>query len=922
MRWTSTLGYWVRALFRVNRADEELQGELQFHLEKQIEANLAAGMNAGAAREAAMREFGGVEQIREECRDQRALNLFYDFGRDVRLALRQLRRSPGFAAVVVLSLALGIGANTAIFTLVHAVLLQRLPVTHPEQLYRLGDDDNCCVIGGLQGKYSIFSHPFYQELRDHTPQFSELAAFQAVTRNISVRRSDSSAVAEARFGQFVSGNYFATFGVGTLAGRAIAPADDTPRAAPVAVMSYRAWQQHYGLDPSIIGGAMTINGTPFTIIGIAPPGFFGDTLRPNPSDFWMPLATEPPLRGAGSILNDADQSWLYVIGRLRPGPDPEQVPGQVQAQVTGELQQWLAVHKEIGAYSRNEVPQQRIILSPAGRGITSLRDELARGLRMLFAVSGLMLLIACANIANLLLARGAASRTQTAIQLAIGASRGRLIRQVLTGSVLLALAGGLAGVFVAYAGTRALLLLAFRSTAYVPINAAPSPAVLTFAFLLSLLTGVVFGVVPAWINSRSDPAEALHGAGRTTRDHSSFSRKALVVLQVALSLVLLAGAGLFTESLRNLEKQRFGFETHGRLMVRVNPALAGYPVDQLYGLYQQLEQRLGRIPGVLGVSYSIYSPMQGDNWSSSVHVEGRPPDSRDSTSWDRVSAHYFEVLGVRVLRGRAIGSEDTPGSLHVAVINEAFARKFLPNTDPIGKHLGLGDASHAGDYEIVGVVEDTKYVEAREPAWPTFFLPFLQMVAYSEESDRNVQLRSNYMGDIELRFAGASGDIEREVRRTLGEMDPNLIVLRAQTFEEQLASNFTQERLIARLTALFGALALVLASIGLYGIMAHSVARRTNEIGLRMALGAARGQVLWMVLRETLLLVLAGVGLGVPAALLATRLTASFLFGLKPGDPVVLASAVIALAAVALLAGYLPAHRASRLDPMTALRYE
>jgi predicted permease len=918
MRWTKTLAYWLRSFFRVRHADAELDSELRFHLEKQMEANLAAGMAPREAREAALREFGGLEQIREESREARGLNVLYDLGRDVRLALRQLRRSPGFTVVVTLSLALGIGANTAVFTLVHAILLESLPVSHPDQLYRLGDSGACCVITGLQGRHSIFSYPFYKELRDHTPQVSELAAFQATSRNISVRRNGTSEPAAARLGQFVSGNYFALFGARAAAGRVLTVADDAPAAPPVAVLSYRCWQQDYGADPSLIGSGITINGSPFTVAGVTARGFFGDTLRPNPPDFWMPLASEPAVIGSGTLLDDPFQSWLYVMGRLKSDGGP----AALQAQVNGELQQWLAAHPEIGARSPDQVRKSHIVVSPGARGVTSTRDDLALGLQMLFAASGLMLLIACANVASLLLARGAASRIQTAIQLAIGASRWRLVRQALTSSVVLALTGGLAGVYAAYAGARALLLLTFGKQLSMPVSANPSPVVLAFAFLLSLFTAALFGIVPAWLNSRSNPAEALRGAGGAARGHAAFARKALVAFQVALSLVLLAGAGLSTESLRNLETQRFGFSLDGRLAVAVNPALAGYKPEQLAALYAQIEDRLARLPGVLGVSYSLYSPVEGNNWSGAVAVEGRPPDSHDGASWNRIGPDYFQVVGTRLLRGRGITGDDTPNSSRVAVINETFARKYFPDTDPIGKHLGDGDRSHAGDLEIVGIVEDAKYSEVREPAPPMFFTPFLQMVNYSDPSDANVQLRSNYIGAVELHFAGSVGKIAQNVRRALAEIDPNLTVIRAQPFAEQLGETFTQERLLARLTTLFGLLALLLASIGLYGIMAYSVARRTNEIGLRMALGSSRSGVLWMVLRETLLLVLIGLAVGLPAAIAAARLGSSLLFGLQPVDPGVFTAAVAVLAAVALLAGFLPARRAARVDPMTALRYQ
>ena len=642
---------------------------------------------------------------------------------DLRYAFRRLRQSPGFALVCVITLALGIGASTAIFTLVDAVMLKSLPVASPKQLYRLGNNNNCCGVGGLQDNWGIYSYSLYRQFRDHTPEFSEMAAFQGGLPSLSVRRSGAAGPAEPYVGEFVSGNYFSVFGISAFAGRVITPEDDKPNAAPVAAMSYRTWRQRFGLDPSVVGATFTINQMPYTVAGIAPSGFFGDSLRPDPPDFWLPLATEPALNGQNSFLNLPGLHWLYIIGRLKPGARP----ASVQSEVTVELQRWLSAQPDLAAQDRPNLSKQHIVIAPAGGGVANLEGDYKAGLRLLMAIAGLVLLIACANIANLLLARGAATRFETAIRAALGAPRRRLIRQIITESVLLGILGGLAGLFVAFAGTRTLLLVAFRGAHYVPISPTPSLAVLGFAFLLSLVTGVVFGAAPAWITSRSDPAEALRGAGRSTRDRSSLPRKSLVVLQVALSVILLIGAGLLTQTLRNLENQRFGFETQGRLIVRVRRKFCGARSEKLYGLYQQLEQRLPQIPGVISASYSLYSPMRGDNWSLWIYFEGHPPDERNDVSFDRVGPHYFETIGTRLLRGRVIGDEDTPASRQVAVINETYARKFFPKEDPMGKHFGIGDATHSGDFEIVGIVEDTKYQDARGPAYPTYFLPFLQM---------------------------------------------------------------------------------------------------------------------------------------------------------------------------------------------------
>ena len=834
--------------------------------------------------------------------------------RDIRYAFRRLRQSPGFAAVCVITLALGIGANTAIFTLVHAIMLRSLPVSSPKQLYRLGDANNCCMLGGLQDNWAIYAYSLYQQFRDHTPEFAEMAAFQAGLPTLSVRRSGASGPAEPFVSEFISGNYFPMFGLGAFAGRVITPTDDTASAPPVAVMSYRTWQQHFGLDPSVIGATFTINQLPYTVVGIGPPGFFGDTLRADPPDFWLPLATEPALNGQNSFLN-RQFHWLYIIGRLKPGARA----ASVQSKVTVELQQWLSAQPDLTAHDRSELGKQHIVLAPAGGGVASLQDGATAGLRLLMIIAGLVLLITCANIANLLLARGAATRFETAIRVAMGAPRGRLIRQIITESVVLAVLGGVAGLVVAFLGTRTILLVAFRGARFVPISPLPSLPVLGFAFLLSLLTGIVFGVAPAWITSQSDPAEALRGAGRSTRDRSSLPRQSLVVLQVALSAVLLIGAGLLTQTLRNLENQRFGFETQGRIIVRVNPALAGYKPEKLYGLYQQLAQRLPQIPGVISASYSLYSPMRGENWSYSIAFEGRPPDDQIGASFDRVSPHYFDTLGTRLVRGRVIGEEDTPNSRQVAVINETFARKFFPKEDPLGKHIGMGDASHAGDFEIVGIVEDTKYQDARDSAYPTFFMPFLQM---SKDPKQAFMLGSHYLQDIELRVAGKPENLAAAVRQTLADIDPNLTVLDMMTLSEQVTRNFNQDRLIARLTELFGLLALVLACVGLYGVTAYSVARRTSEIGIRMALGADRASVLGLVLRGALLQLGVGLAVGIAVALAAGRWLGSQLYGVKAYDPLILGLAVVVLSACALVAGFVPSWRAASIEPVQALRAE
>jgi len=619
---------WLHFLRR-RRWDTERSRELDSYLQMETDENVARGLSPEEARYAARRKLGNPALIREEIYQMNSIGFLETFWQDLRYAIRRLRQSPGFTAVCIVTLALGIGANTAIFTLVDAVMLKSLPVANPKQLYRLGDNNNCCrMTSDTQngGSWVLYSYPLYEDLRDHTPEFTELTAFEPLSTNVVVRRLGARGPAQPYQGEFVSGNYFATFGVNALAGRMLSATDDKPGAPPVAVMNYHTWQTHFGGDPSVIGSTFIINSLAHTVVGVAPPGFYGDTLRSDPPDIWLPLATEPALDAQNSILNRADFEWLYLIGRLKPADEA----AAVQSRLTVELQQWLwqrgwdsvtpQQRNDAGlvAEARKEVAAQHVHLTPAGGGVDELKEDYSTGLRLLMTIAGLVLLIACANIANMQLARGAAGQLSTAIRLALGAPRRRLIGQMVTESVLLALTAGAAGLCIAYAGTRAILLLAFRGAEYVPISARPSLPVLGFALLLSLISGVVSGAAPAWIGSRSDPADALRGAGRSTGNRLSLLQKPLVVAQVALSVVMLIGAGLLTTSLRKLENQRFGFTTGGRLMVKVDASFA--VPEKVFGLYQQIQHRLAQIPGVLNTSLSLYSPMEGDNWNQPAFI--------------------------------------------------------------------------------------------------------------------------------------------------------------------------------------------------------------------------------------------------------------------------------------------------------------
>jgi predicted permease len=843
---------------------------------------------------------------------------------DLKLALRQFQKSPGFAATVILTISLGIGANTAIFTLVHAILMTSLPVANPVSLYRIGDRDDCCVNGGFindDGDFDLFSYDLYRHFQDSAPEFEQLAAFQSGHNTMNVRAG--TATPKAEIGEYVSGNYFSTFGLVAFAGRLLQPADDVPGAAPVAVLSYQAWQVAYAADPQVIGATFYIQNQPFTIVGISPPGFFGDRIDSTPPALWIPLNHESTIEGETSKLKAPETNWLYLLGRVKPGVNP----GGLQAKLNSSLRQWLATQT---AYTINGnqtlIPKQYVVLAPGGAGIENLQIETSSGLHLLMTISGLVLLVACANIANLLLAKGATRRAQTSISMALGASRSRLIRQMLVESLLLGCAGGLVGIAVAYAGARMILTLAFPDSPNLPIHASPSLVVLGFAFALSLLTGLIFGIVPAWITSHSDPAEALRGVNRSTRDRASLPQKSLIVLQAALSLVLLVGAGLLTKSLRNLEHQDFGIATANRYVFHFDPAGAGYTAATIPALNERLDREFSALPGVQSVGLALYSALEGDNWGEAVYVEGRPepgPGAHNGSSWDRVSPHFFETIVQPVVRGRGFTEQDTATSQMVAVVNQAFVKKFFPQEDPMGHHFGTSDQKYAASYEIVGIVADAKYNNPRDPVRPMYFRPMTQLnTAFKERSSLAGETSSLFPNSITLRYAGDAASLEPLVRRTLSSINPNLTIIDFKSLDYQVAGNFTQERLISRLTSLFGLLALALASVGLYGITSYSVARRTSEIGLRMALGANRGNVVALVLRGASWQVGLGLAIGIPAALLGGHLMATQLYGVRTYDPLTLAAAVFVLAVFAAIAGFIPARRAASIEPMDALRTE
>src|ERR1700693_6394503 len=631
---------------------------------------------------------------------------------NLRYAMRQFRLSPVFTATAVLTLALGIGGTTAIFTLIHAVMLRSLPVADPAQLYRVGEGDDCCVEGGPQDHWGLFSFPLVERLKAQTPEFEEVAAFQAGPGRLSVRRQGVDAASRPLRSEYVTGNYYHTLGIKAFGGRLLMTDDDKPAAPPAAVLSHRAWQTIYGGDTSVVGSTFIVEGKPFTVVGVAPAGFFGETLRSDPPDIWIPLQQEPMISGETSLLHQSVSAWLRLIGRLRPGAS---IAG-MSPRLTGFLRQWMQYDSGYPANWMPEIlhdlPKQVLNVVPAGAGVAEMKEAYGRSLQILLSVCGLVLLVACANVANLLLARAVARRGQTALRMAIGATRRQVITQALTESVLLAIAGGIIGLIIAVVAAKLLLALAFHSAHFLPISAMPSPVVLAFAFALALLTGIIFGAAPAWFATRTDPAEALRGAGRGTTDRSSFSRKALLVVQAAVSIVLVAGATMLGRSLNKLEHQDFGFQVPGRVLVELHNPTANYTMPQLAARYRQLEASLDRLPGVQGSGLALYNPLT-NNWGEEVLVAGHPapaPGEESGASWDRVSANYLHNLGVPILRGRYFTTRDNETTAGVAIVNEAFVKPFFKNGEnPMDQHFGLDLPENVGTYRIICIVRDATF---------------------------------------------------------------------------------------------------------------------------------------------------------------------------------------------------------------------
>ncbi len=908
----------MRALFQRNDRNAEIEDELRSFQEASVEEKMRRGMSQGAAIRAARAEVGSPEMVRHKVWAAGWESTVESLGQDLRYGVRQSLRSPWLSVVAILSLALGIGANTAIFTLMNDLLLKQLPVHDPQQLVSFGDGNNSGTMESSDpGPYDIFPYEFYRRIAERQDKFQGICAFASFPVAVSVSTGSRAAgPATQAISHLVSGTFFSVLGAEPLLGRTFT-ADDSAVTGrnPVAVISHRYWQQELAADPAVLGRAITINGTQFAVIGVMPETFYGVELNEQPTDMWLPITMQQEVMLRPSLLAPDGLFWIHIMARSKPG-----VPvAQAQAWVTTQLRQFL-VDRAGGSISdarRQQISGTFVPLLPGGAGLSHLRSTYQAPLTVLMVMVGVVLLIACANLANLLLAKAASREREFCARLALGSSRGRIIRQVLTETMVLAFTGGALGLVVAFWGTRVLIRFMAGGAAHTALSAMPDLHVLAFTSAICLLTGVLFGIAPAWRSSRNSPSGALNANARSSTGAAGpgarLLPRTLVVAQVTLSLVLLATAGLLLRTLHNLHTQDLGFDRNNILLVVTNPKFAGYKPEQLNALYDRILERVDALPGVRSATLSGAPPMSGGTWGSPIYIDGRPTTANEdvSTLLNRVSPGYFETMGIPLLRGRTIDAKDTAGSSKAVVVNQTLAGRYFPRGDAIGHSFRVADPAVTGTWQIVGIVRDAKYNSPAEKPQPFAYLAVKQLTGDDQ-----------YAYCLEIRSAGDPANITGEVRAALADIDPNLPFLEVRTLAEDVNHLTDDQQFVSQLSGFFSLLALSLACVGLYGVMTYNVVRRTNEIGVRMALGAPKGGVLWMVLKESLLLLLIGVALGVPAALGASHLIRAGLFGVSPADPLTLVTAVLLIAAVILGAAYLPARRATKIDPMVALRYE
>ena len=920
MKLFARLRSWLRWIVKPRQLENEMETEVRFHIESYTADLVCKGVPQPEAMRQARIDFGGIESHKDAIRASLGLRLWGELCTDVRYGARMLRRTPGFTAIAVASLALGIGANTAVFTLAKAALFDTLSVSHPDQLRLLAwTQDDKSVVSSMwgdvypdsKGHYLAagFSYPVYQQLRRANHQLGDLFAFRDLAGGRDRLVATVDGQAETVTGELVSGNYFQGFGVGTILGRPIEPADDIAAGgSPVAVISDTFWARRFGRSESAIGKTIKINLVPITIVGVAPRGFTGASHIEVSPDVFLPLPMQPVIapKGDGSLLNDSEIWWVQVMGRLQPGIEEK------------SAQASLAVTLDQAVRATMVVPKDRTLppltLIPGDRGWLNHADrQLQQPSSILLALTGLVLLLACANIANLLLARSVSREREISVRLALGAGRARIVRQMLTESLLLSMLGGTAGLAVGYLGRNAIPQLLASKWDAVPVTGRFDWSTFAFTLIVSLISGFLFGVGPAWQATRSAINAGLKEGAATHTRQRGYAGKALVVFQVSLCMLLLVGAGLFVRTLVNLNAADTGFQQKGLLLFAIAPPTVRYPAPKNVEVLHEIEATIAALPGVESITLSEEPLLAQTASNDDFFPDGQPrkPGPPQTAMSNSVGQTFFATMRIPLLYGRAFDFRDTPTSPNVAVINQALARKEFVGTNPVGKTFHTEHTEELDDrYEIIGVCADAKYADLRDDPPPTFY------VLYQQQKD------ARHGMTFEVRTSGDHGTLIGSIRAAVQSVDRDLPLIDVRTQTEQIKASMAPERLFAAVTSGFGGLALILAMIGVYGIMAHAVGRRVNEIGIRLALGAQASQVLRMVLGETAWLAGIGIAIGLAASLLLTQSLAAMLFGLKPTDPSTLAGAALLLFAIAMLAGWGPANRASLIQPMEALRHE